>query len=207
METRALERTRDDADVSPILASLRCGESSILNAIHEELPEVFTAEILPKLDLISTAQLGAGEQVVQGCGVECGWNAFIGRKGQAIFVSGSRPRSTPISSIPLVVTHGNLPAVRAQLEYFRRLDARGPRCMKMRIKDGRPVEETAIVSEEDKAAADALIQRLENELVTTLNSIYCQTAQSVNSFQQLHSFTPCTAFHYDDVLRTLHSPK
>jgi hypothetical protein len=43
----------------------------------------------------------------------------------------------------------------------------------MRIKDGRPVEETAIVSEEDKAAADALIQRLENELVTTLNSIYC----------------------------------
>ena len=40
METRSLERTRDDADVSPILASLRCGESSILNAIHEELPEV-----------------------------------------------------------------------------------------------------------------------------------------------------------------------
>ena len=57
METRALERTRDDADVSPILASLRCGESSILNAIHEELPEVFTAEILNRLDLRSTLNL------------------------------------------------------------------------------------------------------------------------------------------------------
>ena len=83
----------------------------------------------------------------------------------------SRPRSTPISSIPLVITHRNLPAVRAHLEYFRRVDARGPRCMKMRIKDGLPAKETAIVSEEDKAEADALIERMENEIVTNLNSI------------------------------------
>ena len=84
---------------------------------------------------------------------------------------GSRPRSTPIGSIPLVVTHGNLPAVRAQLEYFRRSCRSEPRCMKMRIKDGLPVEETAFVSEEDKAEVDALIQAMENEIVTTLNSI------------------------------------
>ena len=43
--------------------------------------------------------------------------------------------------------------------------------MKMRIKDGLPVEETAIVSEEDKAEADALIEAMENEIVTKLNSI------------------------------------
>ena len=83
----------------------------------------------------------------------------------------SRPRSTPISSIPLVITHRNLPAVRAHLEYFRRVDARGPRCMKMRIKDGLPVEETAFMSEEDKAEVEGLIQAMENEIVTTLNSI------------------------------------
>ena len=43
--------------------------------------------------------------------------------------------------------------------------------MKIRIKDGLPVEETAIVSEEDNAEAEALIERMENEIVTSLNSI------------------------------------
>ena len=171
METRALERTRDDANVSPILASLRCGESSILNAIHEELPEVFTAEVLNKLDLRSTLNLAQVSKWYRDAVWSVDGMRSFGEKVKPFLFPGSRPRNTPISSIPLVVTHRNLPAVRAQLEYFRRLDARGPRCMKMRIKDGLPVEETAIVSEEDKAEADALIQRLENELVTTLNSI------------------------------------
>ena len=44
------------------------------------------------------------------------------------------------------------------------------RSMKIRIKDGLPVEETAIVSEEDNAEAEALIERMENEIVTKLNS-------------------------------------
>ena len=169
METRALERTRDDADVSPILASLRCGESSILNAIHEELPEVFTAEILPKLDLISTLNLAQVSKWYRDAVWSVDGMRSLGEKVRPELFE-SRPRSTPISSIPLVVTHGNLNAVRAHLEYFRRVDARGPRCMKMRIKDGLPVEETAIVSEEDNAEAEALIERMENEIVTKLNS-------------------------------------
>ena len=170
METRALERTRDDADVSPILASLRCGESSILNAIHEELPEVLTAEILPKLTLRATLNFA---QVIKWYR-DAVWSVdgmrSLGEKVRPVMF-GSRPRNTPIGSIPLVVTHRNLPAVRAHLEYFRRVKARGPRCMKMRIKDGLPAKETAIVSEEDKAEADALIERMENEIVTNLNSI------------------------------------
>ena len=169
METRALQRTRDDADVSPILASLRCGESSILIAIHEELPEVFTAEILPKLDLMSTLNLAQVSKWYRDEVWSVDGMRSLGEKVRPLLF-GSRTRSTSISSIPLVVTHGNLPAVRAHLEYFRRLDARGPRCMKMRIKDGLPAKETAIVSEEDKAEADALIERMENEIVTKLNS-------------------------------------
>ena len=169
METRALERTRDDVDVSPILASLRCGESSILNAIHEELPEVLTAEVLNKLDLRSTLNLAQ----VSTWSRDAVWSVdgmrSLGEKVRPVMFE-SRPRSTPITPIPLVVTHGNLPAVRAQLEYFRRCRS-GPRCMKMRIKDGLPVEETAFVSEEDKAEVDALIQAMENEIVTKLNSI------------------------------------
>ena len=170
METRALERTRDDADVSPILASLRCGESSILNAIHEELPEVFTAEVLPKLDLMSTLNLAQVSKWYRDAVWSVDGMRSLGEKVRPELFE-SRPRGTPITPIPLVVTHRNLPAVRAHLEYFRRVNARGPRCMKMRIKDGLPAKETAIVSEEDKAEADALIERMENEIVTNLNSI------------------------------------
>ena len=170
METRALERTRDDADVSPILASLRCGESSILNAIHEELPEVLTAEILPKLTLRATLNLAQVSKWYRDAVWSVDGMRSLGEKVKPMLFE-SRPRGTPITPIPLVVTHRNLPAVRAHLEYFRRVNARGPRCMKMRIKDGLPAKETAIVSEEDKAEADALIERMENEIVTTLNSI------------------------------------
>jgi len=170
METRSLERTRDDADVSPILASLRCGESSILNAIHEELPEVLTAEILPKLDLRATLNLAQVSKWYRDAVWSVDGMRSLGEKVKPMLFK-SRPRGTPITSTPLVVTHGNLPAVRAHLEYFRKVDARGPRCMKMRIKDGLPVEETAFVSEEDKAEVEGLIQAMENEIVTTLNSI------------------------------------
>ena len=170
METRALERTRDDADVSPILASLRCGESSILNAIHEELPEVLTAEILPKLTLRATLNLAQVSKWYRDAVWSVDGMRSLGEKVKPMLFE-SRPRGNPITPIPLVVTHRNLPAVRAHLEYFRRVNARGPRCMKMRIKDGLPAKETAIVSEEDKAEADALIERMENEIVTNLNSI------------------------------------
>ena len=170
METRALERTRDDANVSPILASLRCGESSILNAIHEELQEVFTAEVLNKLDLRSTLNLAQVSKWYRDAVWSVDGMRSLGEKVKPMLFE-SRPRGTPITPIPLVVTHRNLPAVRAHLEYFRRVNARGPRCMKMRIKDGLPAKETAIVSEEDKAEADALIERMENEIVTNLNSI------------------------------------
>ena len=170
METRSLERTRDDANVSPILASLRCGESSILNAIHEELPEVFTAEVLNKLDLRSTLNLAQVSKWYRDAVWSVDGMRSLGEKVKPMLFE-SRPRGTPITPIPLVVTHRNLPAVRAHLEYFRRVNARGPRCMKMRIKDGLPAKETAIVSEEDKAEADALIERMENEIVTNLNSI------------------------------------
>ena len=170
METRSLERTRDDADVSPILASLRCGESSILNAIHEELPEVFTAEILPKLDLISTLNLAQVSKWYRDAVWSVDGMRSLGEKVRPELFE-SRPRSTPISSIPLVVTHGNLPAVRAHLEYFRKVDAHGPRCMRMRVEDGLPESETITVDAAFEAHTDALIERMENEIVTSLNSI------------------------------------
>ena len=43
--------------VSPLVALLRSGDLSILGAIKHELPEVFAAEILPKLDMKATLNL------------------------------------------------------------------------------------------------------------------------------------------------------
>ena len=42
--------------------------------------------------------------------------------------------------------------------------------MKMRIKDGLPVEETITVDAAHQAEVDALIEAMENEIVTKLNS-------------------------------------
>ena len=39
------------------------------------------------------------------------------------------------------------------------------RCMKIRIADGLPVEETAVVRKEDREKADALIKKLQDELI------------------------------------------
>jgi hypothetical protein len=131
---------------------------------------VFTAEVLNKLDLRSTLNLAQVSKWYRDAVWSVDGMRSLGEKVKPMLFE-SRPRGTPITPIPLVVTHRNLPAVRAHLEYFRRVNARGPRCMKMRIKDGLPAKETAIVSEEDKAEADALIERMENEIVTNLNSI------------------------------------
>ena len=125
---------------------------------------------MPKLTLRATLNLAQVSKWYRDAVWSVDGMRSLGEKVKPMLFE-SRPRGTPITPIPLVVTHRNLPAVRAHLEYFRRVNARGPRCMKMRIKDGLPAKETAIVSEEDKAEADALIERMENEIVTNLNSI------------------------------------
>ena len=43
--------------------------------------------------------------------------------------------------------------------------AMAARCMKIRIADGLPVEETAVVRKEDREKADALIKKLQDELI------------------------------------------
>ena len=52
METRSKRRKTE-----PVVDKIRRGEISIVVAIAEELPDVFIAEILPKLDLRATLNL------------------------------------------------------------------------------------------------------------------------------------------------------
>ena len=79
------EKRKRESYESDVVTFLRRGELSIVAAIATKLPDVFTGEILTKLDLRRYAQLGAGEQVVQGRGVECGgrW-VHSGRRSGAL---------------------------------------------------------------------------------------------------------------------------
>ena len=53
MEPRSKRREKDET----IVDRIRLGEISVFVALTQELPDVFTAEILPKLDMISTLNL------------------------------------------------------------------------------------------------------------------------------------------------------
>ena len=87
MPKRAPKRARDDVlkknEEAPAAASslmtalMRRGTVSVLEALEVELPEVLKTEVVGKhLPLDDTApQLGPGEQVVQGRGVEPGGRA------------------------------------------------------------------------------------------------------------------------------------
>ena len=66
------------------LMSLRSGTVSIVEAVAVNLPDVFAAEIVPKLDWESYAQPGAGEQVVQGRGVERGRRSILPREVKSV---------------------------------------------------------------------------------------------------------------------------
>ena len=59
---------------------------SILETIVADMPDLFYSEILPKIELAGHPQLGEGEQVVQGRGVERGRRLVVpGKKLEAHF--------------------------------------------------------------------------------------------------------------------------
>ena len=61
---------------------MRRGTVSILEAVAEELPDVFTAEILPKLNLKDTLNLAQVNKCVQQRGVERGWRSIDRGEGR-----------------------------------------------------------------------------------------------------------------------------
>jgi len=77
----AQKRKRDEYECD-VVTFLRRGGISILEALAVKLPDVFAAEILPKLDVNGYAPLGAGEQGVQRHGVERRGNAVDGGEDQ-----------------------------------------------------------------------------------------------------------------------------
>lgn len=121
-------KTDAAVSVSPLVALLRSGDLSILGAIKHELPEVFAAEILPKLDLEATLNLAQVNKFYN----KTVWSVDGVRSSRAKLDSAfeklkhtykrSRipfqpiPQSVFTEPIHWAAKRGNLPAVRALLD-------------------------------------------------------------------------------------------
>jgi hypothetical protein len=109
----AQKRKREEYE-SDIAGLLRRGETSILAAVAMKLPDVFAAEILPKLDLLDTLNLAQvsksyNDAVWSVEGVRC-----MDAKMEAHLKNIGKEFVIP--SIHCAAGYGNLPALRALLE-------------------------------------------------------------------------------------------
>ena len=119
MGTNKRKRKTKPNDASPIITTslmvrlMRRGTVSILEAVAEELPDVFTAEILPKLNLKDTLNLAQ---------VNKWYNSAVwsvdGVRSIEAKVEETRLGNTKRSKFPMhwATKKGNLPAVRALLK-------------------------------------------------------------------------------------------
>ena len=110
--------------VSDIAGLLRRGETSILAAVAMKLPDVFAAEILPKLDWCDTLNLAQvsksyNDAVWSVEGVRC--------MDAKLKAHDDKMRMSFIPSILFAANSGNLPAVRAHLESGEDVNRRDPK--------------------------------------------------------------------------------
>ena len=110
METRSKRREKGET----IVDRIRLGDISVFVALTQELPDVFTAEILPKLDLFTTLNLAQVNKAYN----DAVWSAEGVRSMRAKI----KPHFIDIgkgwAGEPMywAAKHGNIPAVRALLK-------------------------------------------------------------------------------------------
>ena len=108
----AQKRKREEYE-SDIAVSLRRGETSILEAVAVKLPDVFAAEILPKLGVLDTLNLAQVSKSYN----DAVWSVEGVRSLEAkIKAYAEKTGRVFAPSMHLAVEYGNLPAVRALLE-------------------------------------------------------------------------------------------
>ena len=112
MDTQNVQEAEAESDV---VTFLRRGGISILEALSVKLPDVFAAEILPKLDMTDTLRLAQVNKAYN----DAVWSAdgvrSLEAKIEAHFVKIGEKNLTA-EPLYLAVKHGNVPAVRACLE-------------------------------------------------------------------------------------------
>ena len=108
-------KTDTAVSVSPLVALLRSGDLSILGAIKHELPEVFAAETLPKLDMKATLNLAQVNKEYN----KTVWSVDGVRSMEAkikAYVQNIERREMFTEPMIWAAKYGNLPAVRALLK-------------------------------------------------------------------------------------------
>ena len=103
METRSKRRKTE-----PVTDKIRRGEISVVVALAEELPDVFIAEILPKLGLYDTLNLAQVSKSYN----DAVWSVD-GVRSLKAKIEAARP---PFEPLYMVAFYGNMPAVRALLK-------------------------------------------------------------------------------------------
>ena len=106
METRSKRRRTE-----PIVDKIRRGEISVVVAIAEELPDVFAAEILPKLDGRATLNLAQVSKRYN----DAVWSVDGVRSLEAK-IKAARPDDYSSEPLYWVANSGNMPAFRALLK-------------------------------------------------------------------------------------------
>ena len=109
------QNVQEEAAESDVVTFLRRGGISILEAIAVKLPDVFTAEILPKLDMTDTLSLAQVNKAYN----DAVWSADGVRSFEAkIEAHLVKIGKKSLNPLPLywAAKFGNVPAVRARLE-------------------------------------------------------------------------------------------
>ena len=163
----AQKRKREGYE-SDVVSFLRRGTVSILEAVAMKLPDVFAAEILPKLDLFDTLNLAQVSKSYN----DAVWSVEGVRSMDAKMEAYSETSGKVfLPSMHSAAEYGNLPAVRANLESGEDVNKREPTfgqtALHLAAYCDRPVTLTALI----EAGADVNAQDSEG---TTLLSFAAQ---------------------------------
>ena len=109
MDTQNVQEEEAESDT---VTYLRCGMISILDVIAVKLPDVFTAEILPKLDMTDTLSLAQVNKAYNAAV----WSADGVRSMEAKIIAHFGEQGWIVEPLYWAARHGNVPAVRALLE-------------------------------------------------------------------------------------------
>ena len=113
MDTQNVQEKEAESDT---VTYLRRGGISILEAIAVKLPDVFTAEILPKLDMTDTLSLAQVNKAYNAAVWSADGVRSLEAKIEAHLVRIGMKKDRIIEPMYWAARHGNVPAVRALLE-------------------------------------------------------------------------------------------
>ena len=109
MDTQNVQQEEAESDT---VTYLRCGMISILEALSVKLPDVFAAEILPRLDVKDTLSLAQVNKAYNAAV----WSADGVRSMEVKIKAHFGEQGRIVEPLYWAAKHGNVPAVRARLE-------------------------------------------------------------------------------------------